>query len=240
MIKNPPRFFFAQPPSRTRRSQLSRAHTHFHTPQTFENTNQFPVWPTVSPYLSQYPPDSRQQLSSVLSHLTLFSFSAYAPHVFSTRLLIQSPSLSPSPFQRNEPPSSLGLRPSQVSQSLRSHDCSLQFRNCHTATHSRHQPGCVFWGSMFHSSSHKFQNLHRDSTPCGYSLASPLDAPLPGAITGLSYPPICPFKQYRQVQISPPWPTVSQRCRHPPASPRPAVSQLAVGRIHLAATDRKN
>ena len=125
VIKNPPRFFFAQPPSRTRRSQLSRAHTHFHTPQTFENTNQFPVWPTVSPYLSQYPPDSRQQLSSVLSHLTLFSFSAYAPHVFSTRLLIQSPSLSPSPFQRNEPPSSLGLRPSQVSQSLRSHDCSL-------------------------------------------------------------------------------------------------------------------
>ena len=178
VIKNPPRFFFAQPPSRTRRSQLSRAHTHFHTPQTFENTNQFPVWPTVSPYLSQYPPDSRQQLSSVLSHLTLFSFSAYAPHVFSTRLLIQSPSLSPSPFQRNEPPSSLGLRPSQVSQSLRSHDCSLQFRNCHTATHSRHQPGCVFWGSMFHSSSHKFQNLHRDSTPCGYSLVSPLDAPL--------------------------------------------------------------
>ena len=87
VIKNPPRFFFAQPPSRTRRSQLSRAHTHFHTPQTFENTNQFPVWPTVSPYLSQYPPDSRQQLSSVLSHLTLFSFSAYAPHVFSTRLL---------------------------------------------------------------------------------------------------------------------------------------------------------
>lgn len=61
VIKNPPRFFFAQPPSRTRRSQLSRAHTHFHTPQTFENTNQFPVWPTVSPYLSQYPPDSRQQ-----------------------------------------------------------------------------------------------------------------------------------------------------------------------------------
>lgn len=153
----------------------------------------------------------------------------------SAHLLNQSPSLSPSPFQRNEPPSSLGLRPSQVSQSLRSHDCSLQFRNCHTATHSRHQPGCVFWGSMFHSSSHKFQNLHRDSTPCGYSLASPLDAPLPGAITGLSYPPICPFKQYRQVQISPSWPTVSQRCRHPPASSRPAVSQLAVSRIRPAA-----
>ncbi len=35
VIKNPPRFFFAQPPSRTRRSQLSRAHTHFHTPQSF-------------------------------------------------------------------------------------------------------------------------------------------------------------------------------------------------------------
>lgn len=53
-------------------SKLFRAHTHFHTPQTFKNTNQFPSWSTVSPYLSQYPPDSRQRLS----------FSACAPHVF--------------------------------------------------------------------------------------------------------------------------------------------------------------
>jgi hypothetical protein len=29
-----------------------------------------------------------------------------------------------------------------------------------------------------------------------------------GAITGLSYSPIWSFNQYRQVQISPPWPTM--------------------------------
>ena len=53
--------------------QHSPEHTHtFHTPRTFENTNQLPSWPTVLPYLSQYPPDSRQRLS----------FSACAPHVF--------------------------------------------------------------------------------------------------------------------------------------------------------------
>jgi hypothetical protein len=54
--------FIVQPPSHTR-STLSRVHTHFYTPQTFKNTSQFPSWPTVLPYLSQYPLDSRQQLS---------------------------------------------------------------------------------------------------------------------------------------------------------------------------------
>ena len=101
MTKNPPRFFRAA--AKLQRGQSSPERTHFsHAPVFRKNTHRINVPVTVPARFAA------AGFLSVLAHLTFFS----------TRLLNQSPSLSPSPLRKNEPPSS-GLRPSQVSQSLR-------------------------------------------------------------------------------------------------------------------------
>ncbi len=158
VIKNPPRFFFAQPPSRTRRSQLSRAHTHtFTRPSLSESTL------TSNRFLAA------RALSAASPRISACTF-CFGLNLHSAHLLNQSPGLSPFSFRKNEPPSS-GRRLSQVSRSLRLHDCSLHLPDC------LRLPASSFWGSMFQSNSHKPDKLHHDSMPYGYNLASPPDAP---------------------------------------------------------------
>jgi hypothetical protein len=157
VIKNPPRFLHATAKPREK-SQLSRAHTHtFTRPSLSESTL------TSNRFLAA------RALSAASPRISACTF-CFGLNLHSAHLLNQSPSLSPFSFRKNEPPSS-GRRLSQVSQSLRLHDCSLHLPDC------LRLPVSSFWGSMFQSNSHKPDKLHHDSMPYGYNLASPPDAP---------------------------------------------------------------